>query len=54
MKFYYREEGISILRGNDQLPEHNTMFTVLYGHHSVGKTDASPGNNATRLRLRTV
>ena len=38
MKFYNREEEISILRENEQLAEHNAMFTVLMGRRRVGKT----------------
>lgn len=38
MKFYDREEEISILRENDQLAKQNAMFTVLHGRRRVGKT----------------
>ena len=38
MKFYDREEEISILRENEQLAERNAMFTVLMGRRRVGKT----------------
>lgn len=38
MKFYNREEEISILRENEQLAERNAMFTVLMGRRRVGKT----------------
>ena len=38
MKFYNREEEIHILQENENLAEHNAMFTVLYGRRRVGKT----------------
>lgn len=38
MKFYNREEEISILQDNESLAEKNAMFTVLSGRRRVGKT----------------
>lgn len=38
MKFYNREEEISILQDNENLAEKNAMFTVLSGRRRVGKT----------------
>ena len=38
MKFYNREEEISILQDNENLSEKNAMFTVLSGRRRVGKT----------------
>ena len=38
MKFYNREEELSILQDNENLAEKNAMFTVLSGIRRVGKT----------------
>ena len=38
MKFYDREEEISILQENAKLAERNAMFSVLTGRRRVGKT----------------